>query len=67
MALTEKRKDELYDALVERARQRLRGVFEQRSAASRMYPKLKSELADDQPKQCLFQGWAHLSKKGEMK
>ena len=62
MALTQKRRDELYDVLVQRSRQRLREMLEPRSVASRMYPKLKSELADDQPREGLFQGWAHLKR-----
>jgi hypothetical protein len=67
MALTQKRKDELYDALVERSRQRLQRAMEPRSAASRMYPKLKSELSDNQPKQGLFQGWSYLSRQQKEK
>jgi len=64
LKLTEKRREELYDELVQRARQRLQRALEPRSAVSRMYPKLKS-AADDQPKQGRFQGWSHLSQQKE--
>jgi len=56
--LTQKRQEEIY----RNAMKRLRGM-QPPSIASRMYPKLKSEIADDQPRQGLFQGWAHLNLK----
>jgi len=42
MWLTEKRREELYDELVQRARQRLRSL-EPRSQASRIYPHLSTD------------------------
>jgi len=60
MWLTQKKQDELYDAAVDRARQRLRSL-EPRSIASRMYPNLKS-VADEQPRIGLFMGWGHLNR-----
>jgi len=61
MAITQKRKDELYDQLVQRSRQRLREMLTPPSIASRMYPKLKTN-ADDQRKQSPVQGWGHLKR-----
>ena len=67
MSLTQKRKDELYEALVERARQRLRELYEPPSLASRLYPHLPRSTAPEQPKRGMFQGWSHLSRQQKEK
>ena len=59
MGITRKKYEERYEELVRNQAKLVRSMTEPKSAASRMYPKLKS-AADDQPKQGKFQGWAHL-------
>ena len=64
MWLTQKRQNELYDALVARARQRLQRVLEPRSQASKLYPHLPTSN-NSKPVEGKFQGWAHLSQQKE--
>jgi len=43
MALTQKKREELYDQMAQRMGQRVREMIEPPSIAQRMYPKLKTE------------------------
>jgi hypothetical protein len=64
MGITPKKFEDRYEELVRWQTKLMRGMSEPKSAAQKLYPKLKS-AADDQPKQGKFQGWAHLSQQKE--
>ena len=67
MALTQKRKDEAYEAMRQRLSQKLRELYEPPSLASRLYPHLPRSTAPEQPKRGMFQGWSHLSRQQKEK
>jgi hypothetical protein len=59
MALNQKKQEELYDQMAQRLGQKVRGMIEPPSLASKIYPRLPRS-AEDQPKQAPIQGWGHL-------
>ena len=66
MALTQKKKDELYDDLVRRQTKLMRGMLPPQSLSEKLYPHLNSmnsKPTGEEPKQAPVQGWSHLRKK----
>jgi len=65
LKLTPKKQQELYEQMAQRLGQGVRGMIQPPTIASRIYPNLKTEPADEQPKRGRIQGWSHLRKPSE--